>query len=163
MPSIQHKRGTLSQIDSAASSNQLKVGEVYLATDEERLTVATAVNAHAPVAKQSEISALAPFIPIARVKFDATSGAIAGVVQYGLNTAIGTSGVQYISAGTYDLNFDGTYTTTTFAVIGDGLANRKVSLSIVTSSSKIRITRNRTTDGITENGWVFCIVFADPA
>ena len=108
-------------------------------------------------------ASLIPFIPIARVKFDATSGAIAGVVQYGLNTGIGTSGVQYISAGTYDLNFSGTYTTTTFAVIGDGLANRKVSLSSVTSSSKIRITRNRTTDGITENGYVFCIVFADPA
>ncbi len=54
MPSLSHKRGTRAQIDAAASSNALKAGEVYLITDEARLTVGTAPNAHAPHAKQSE-------------------------------------------------------------------------------------------------------------
>ena len=54
MPSLAHKRGTRAQIDAAATSSALKSGEVYLITDEARLTVGTAVNAHAPLAKQSE-------------------------------------------------------------------------------------------------------------
>jgi hypothetical protein len=54
MPSLSHKRGTRAQIDAAASANQLRNGEVYLITDEARLTVGTAVNAHEPAAKQSE-------------------------------------------------------------------------------------------------------------
>jgi hypothetical protein len=54
MPSLTHKRGTLAQINAAASANQLRNGEVYLITDEARLTVGTAANAHSPVAKQSE-------------------------------------------------------------------------------------------------------------
>jgi hypothetical protein len=55
MPSLTHKRGTLAQINAAASANQLRNGEVYLITDEARLTVGTAANAHSPVAKQSEV------------------------------------------------------------------------------------------------------------
>jgi hypothetical protein len=55
MPSVRHKRGTLAQIDAAATASQLKSGEVYLVTDEDRLTVATATNAHEPVAKASEV------------------------------------------------------------------------------------------------------------
>jgi hypothetical protein len=54
MPSIAHKRGTRSQIDAAATANGLKAGEVYLLTDEARLTVGTAANAHQPLAKQGE-------------------------------------------------------------------------------------------------------------
>jgi hypothetical protein len=55
MPSLTHKRGTRAQINAAASDNQLRNGEVYLITDEARLTVGTAPNAHSPVAKQSEV------------------------------------------------------------------------------------------------------------
>lgn len=55
MPSLAHKRGTRAQIDAAASGSQLRTGEVYLITDEARLTVGTAANAHSPVAKQSEV------------------------------------------------------------------------------------------------------------
>ena len=55
MPSLAHKRGTRAQIDAAATANTLKSGEVYLITDEARLTVGTAANAHVPLAKQSEI------------------------------------------------------------------------------------------------------------
>ncbi|RDV06079.1 hypothetical protein DXH95_01125 [Sphingorhabdus pulchriflava] len=54
MPSLAHRRGTRAQIDAAASSSQLRAGEVYLITDEARLTVGTAINAHEPAAKQSE-------------------------------------------------------------------------------------------------------------
>ncbi len=54
MPSLSHKRGTRAQIDAAATASGLKSGEVYLITDEARLTVGTAPNAHTPLAKQSE-------------------------------------------------------------------------------------------------------------
>ncbi|MFN3747369.1 MAG: hypothetical protein ACK4SJ_01645 [Sphingorhabdus sp.] len=54
MPSLSHKRGTRAQIDAAAIANQLRTGEIYLITDEARLTVGTAINAHEPAAKQSE-------------------------------------------------------------------------------------------------------------
>jgi hypothetical protein len=54
MPSLSHKRGTRAQINASAAANALRTGEVYLITDEARLTVATAVNAHQAVAKQSE-------------------------------------------------------------------------------------------------------------
>ena len=54
MPSLAHKRGTRAQVDAAAAANNLRPGEVYLITDEARLTVGTAANAHSPVAKQSE-------------------------------------------------------------------------------------------------------------
>lgn len=54
MPSLSHKRGTRAQIDAAASAAALRTGEVYLITDEARLTVGTAANAHAALAKQGE-------------------------------------------------------------------------------------------------------------
>lgn len=54
MPSLAHKRGTRAQIDAAATANDLKAGEVYLLTDEARLTVGIAANAHQPLAKQGE-------------------------------------------------------------------------------------------------------------
>jgi hypothetical protein len=54
MPSLVHKRGTRAQIDAAASANMLRPGELYLMTDEARLTVGTAANAHQPHAKQGE-------------------------------------------------------------------------------------------------------------
>jgi hypothetical protein len=57
MPSLVHKRGTRALIDAAATANALRVGEVYLITDENRLTVGTASNAHQPLAKQNEGSA----------------------------------------------------------------------------------------------------------
>jgi hypothetical protein len=57
MPSLAHKRGTRAQIDAAASGSQLRTGEIYLITDEARVTVGTASNAHTPLAKQSEAAA----------------------------------------------------------------------------------------------------------
>lgn len=54
MPSFAHKRGTRAQIDGAAALNGLRTGELYLISDEARMTVATSVNAHVPAAKQIE-------------------------------------------------------------------------------------------------------------
>lgn len=54
MPSFAHKRGTRAQIDAAAGTNILRAGEIYLITDEARLTVATGTSAHQPTAKQGE-------------------------------------------------------------------------------------------------------------
>lgn len=54
MPSLQHKRGTRAQLDTAAAASQLKVGEVYFITDEQRLAVGTAVNAYTAFLKEGE-------------------------------------------------------------------------------------------------------------
>ena len=54
MPSLAHKRGTRAQINAAAAASQLRAGEVYLITDEARLTVGTAANVHQAAAKQGE-------------------------------------------------------------------------------------------------------------
>jgi hypothetical protein len=54
VPSLAHKRGTRAQINAAAAASQLRAGEVYLITDEARLTVGTAANAHQAAAKQGE-------------------------------------------------------------------------------------------------------------
>jgi hypothetical protein len=54
MPSLAHKRGTRAQIDAAATASGLRTGEVYLITDEARLTVGTAINAHQPLSKEGE-------------------------------------------------------------------------------------------------------------
>jgi len=51
---IRIKRGTRAQLDAAASSNGLIVGEPYLITDEDRMAVGTAVNAYETYAKESE-------------------------------------------------------------------------------------------------------------
>lgn len=53
--SVQIRRGTRAQVDARALANALIVGQPGLITDEGRMTVATAVNVHVPVAKQSEI------------------------------------------------------------------------------------------------------------
>lgn len=49
MPSVQIKRGTRSQLDTAKSASGLKVGELYLITDENRVAVGTAVNDYVDV------------------------------------------------------------------------------------------------------------------
>jgi hypothetical protein len=54
MPSVQQKRGTRAQINTAATASGLKQGEVYLITDEARLAVGTAVNTYEAFAKFSE-------------------------------------------------------------------------------------------------------------
>lgn len=55
MASIRHKRGTRAQIDAAAAANGLVAGQIYLITDEARLTVGTAPSSHQPVARQGEV------------------------------------------------------------------------------------------------------------
>lgn len=54
MPSVQVKRGTRAQLDSAAGSSSLKAGEVYLITDENRLAVGLTVSTYQAFDKQNE-------------------------------------------------------------------------------------------------------------
>jgi hypothetical protein len=65
MPSLRHKRGTRAQLDAAAIASALKAGEVYLLSDEARLSVGTAANAHEAAAKKSEIDTLSARINVA--------------------------------------------------------------------------------------------------
>lgn len=50
MPILQIKRGTQSQLETAALSSGLREGEPYLVTDKPRLAVGTATNAWEPIA-----------------------------------------------------------------------------------------------------------------
>lgn len=54
MPRVMHKRGTRAQIDAAALAHNLRSGEIYLLTDEDRLTVGTGPDSHQPLARQGE-------------------------------------------------------------------------------------------------------------
>lgn len=150
MPSIQHKRGTLSQIDSAAASNQLKVGEVYLATDEERLTVATAVNAHSPAAKQSEVEALNSIV--ARV----LSGAVSddGIANITTPWKGGTAFVSCYANSNYETgngkinNHSGVLSFDTGASPQLGLYNAGASFAALNST----VTGTTGADGVTTVG-----------
>lgn len=55
MAKILLKRGTRAQIDAAAAASQLSAGEPYLITDENRLSVAIAANAHSPAARHDHV------------------------------------------------------------------------------------------------------------
>jgi hypothetical protein len=52
---IQIKRGTRAQIEAAKASGQLKDGEPYLITDENRLAVGVAPNGYSSFAKIEEL------------------------------------------------------------------------------------------------------------
>lgn len=54
MPKVRVKRGTLSQINTAASANSLSEGEVYLITDEGRIAIGLSVSTFEKFAKFSE-------------------------------------------------------------------------------------------------------------
>ncbi len=58
MPNLQHKRGTRADLNSLASGNNLLIGQIYLITDEDRIAIATAVNAYVTYAKESEVSSI---------------------------------------------------------------------------------------------------------
>lgn len=52
--SVRVKRGTRAQIETAKADNQLRQGEPYLITDENRLAVGTGADAYVAVATQDE-------------------------------------------------------------------------------------------------------------
>jgi len=60
MASIQIKRGTRAQIESAKTANSLLNGEPYLITDESRLAVGTGVSEYLDCAKKSEVDGKEP-------------------------------------------------------------------------------------------------------
>lgn len=54
MAKVLNKRGTRSEINSAATANGLNAGEVYLITDENRIAMGTSANTYESYAKESE-------------------------------------------------------------------------------------------------------------
>lgn len=54
MPSLQIKRGTRAQLNAAAGASQLKIGEPYLITDENRIAVGLSATTYETYAKESE-------------------------------------------------------------------------------------------------------------
>ena len=54
MTKVLNKRGTRSEINSAATANGLNAGEVYLITDENRIAMGTSANTYESYAKESE-------------------------------------------------------------------------------------------------------------
>ncbi len=54
MAKVLNKRGTRSEINSAATANELNAGEVYLITDENRIAMGTSANTYESYAKESE-------------------------------------------------------------------------------------------------------------
>lgn len=62
MPSVQVKRGTRAQLETAKAASGLLAGEPYLITDEARLAVGTAANAYSDAALKSEVDAKLPLI-----------------------------------------------------------------------------------------------------
>lgn len=55
MPSLKIKRGTKSQIEAAASSGLLNIGEPYLITDENRIAVGISTTNYESFAKKNEV------------------------------------------------------------------------------------------------------------
>lgn len=54
MPYFQQKRGTRAQLDANATADALKLGQVYLITDEDRIAMGTGASTYVAYAKQSE-------------------------------------------------------------------------------------------------------------
>lgn len=87
MPSIRVKRGTVAQIEAAASGSGLLSGEVYLVTDQSRLAVATSPSAYEAMAKLSEADGW----NYAKLASDFTTGSATAVNVTGLSFTPGAS------------------------------------------------------------------------
>ena len=55
MPTVQHKRGTRSALNTIKNDSQLVVGQIYFITDENRIAIATANNSYAEFSNTSEL------------------------------------------------------------------------------------------------------------
>lgn len=79
MTSLQIKRGTRAQLNTAASGNQLNAGEPYLITDENRLAVGLSATTYQDYAKLSEAGG-APAGSTGEVQYN-NAGAFAGAAN----------------------------------------------------------------------------------
>lgn len=61
MPKVLNKRGTRTQLNTAAAENQLSAGEVYLITDENRLAVGLTTSTYETYAKASEAGGVSDY------------------------------------------------------------------------------------------------------
>lgn len=83
------KRGTISQLNAAASAQTLNQGEPYLITDEARMAIGTANNTFVKLAKLDEVQAI-----------DADLTAISGLTGTGILTRSGPD-TWYLDTNTY--------------------------------------------------------------
>ncbi len=138
--SLTHKRGTRAQINASAAANGLRPGEIYLITDEGRLTVGTAVNAHQSLAKQGEGGGVDPW----------TWTKLSADVANSTVTLASVTGLSFtaLSNTTYIVEVVGTFqsaaTTTGIALALDipsgsvsGLAEHPISATSLGSSEQI--------------------------
>lgn len=124
MPSIQNKRGTRAQVNAAATASGLKVGEVYLITDEGRLAVGTAANAYQDFAKLSETGGEAAAFTMTQAAYTlanstATQRAFNGSASGALTLATGT---YVFEAMLYITGMGSTSGNAGFNLIGAGTA-----------------------------------------
>jgi hypothetical protein len=130
VPSLTHKRGSRAQIDAAAGANALRTGEVYLITDEARLTVGTAVNTHQPHAKQGEGGGADPWTWI-KLSSDVTNSSV---------TLAPVTGLSFVAAAntSYLVEVLGTFTSaaiTTGIALALGIPSGSVSGLLIHPSS----------------------------
>jgi hypothetical protein len=74
MTKVLNKRGTRSEINSAATANGLNAGEVYLITDENRIAMGTSANTYESYAKESEAGGGGGTTVLAFANFDIVNG-----------------------------------------------------------------------------------------
>jgi hypothetical protein len=74
MPKVLNKRGTRTEIDSAATANGLNAGEVYLITDENRIAIGTSLNTYESYAKESEAGGGSGTTVLTFANFNITDG-----------------------------------------------------------------------------------------
>lgn len=138
MASLQIKRGTRAQLETAKAASGLLAGEPYLITNEARLAVGTAANAYSDAALKSEVDAKLPLIS-AQTEIGANLADDDVVAVYDTSATAHRKGLMsriwtYIS-GKLTGAISGVLTsnlTASRAVVSDG--SGKVSASSVTST-----------------------------
>lgn len=93
---VKVKRGTQSQLDSAASAGGLVLGEPYLITDQARLAVGTGASSYSAMAKQSEVGS-------------AISGYPVQVSSPQANDVLSFNGASFVNRPNYDLTDGGNF------------------------------------------------------
>jgi hypothetical protein len=137
MPSLAHKRGSRAQINAAALAGGLKAGEVYLISDEARLTVGTSASGHQAMAKQGEGGGSDPWV-WTKLAADVTNSTITPVIVPGLSFAA-------LANTAYLVEFMGTFTS---PVSTTGIA---VSLDIPSGSVSGLATHMTSATGLSGN------------
>lgn len=130
MPRVQIKRGTRSQIDSAALSDSLNIGELYLITDENRIAVGTGINTYSAFALIDEVQGSTTSWEhyATNIVYTNEGEAITGGIVY-TGTYAGNNIYRYISTALTSDGYpeeDSFYETFTGGELSDLLATRGI-------------------------------------